>query len=331
MLVSPLRFPYFPPATCPCTQTTLPDFTRPPFAGAPEARFAPLPADGVLPEGFFSTSNLPTYVHVDGQWVAPTRPRMDCVRGEARRRARDHRAAPPPAGRPRRHGRGGGRHRGHRGPRARASSAGATGPNEFRFMSTEVSRERPVNYEELAARRGRGEAPGRLSRLGGRPGAGAFARAGRLRVVHPERLRAGGAGRERRRGARHRGRDLRHHPRHDQHRPADRGRTWPPHARHQPGAGRGLHRAGGRDRPDQERDHARAGHPAGPVRARRLHPRRRTAARRVQRHARGAGCHARAHGQGHGRDLRRHRAPRDRRGQHAARRSTSATGRRRRS
>ena len=54
---------------------TIPDFSRAPFAGAPEARFEPLPADGVLPEGFFSTSNLPTYVHVGGRWIAPTRPR----------------------------------------------------------------------------------------------------------------------------------------------------------------------------------------------------------------------------------------------------------------
>src|SRR5512134_658001 len=57
----------------------LPDFSKAPFAGAPEARFAPLPADGVLPEDFFSTSNLPTYLHVGGRWVMPERPRMDCV------------------------------------------------------------------------------------------------------------------------------------------------------------------------------------------------------------------------------------------------------------
>src|ERR671916_3215446 len=61
------------------TPATTPDFSQPPFAGAPEAHFAPLPADGVLPEGFFSTSNLPTYIRVDGRWVAPIRPRMDCV------------------------------------------------------------------------------------------------------------------------------------------------------------------------------------------------------------------------------------------------------------
>jgi len=63
----------------PDSPSTNPDFSAPPFTGAPAARFEPLPADGVLPEGFFSTSNLPTYVHVDGRWLAPTRPRMDCV------------------------------------------------------------------------------------------------------------------------------------------------------------------------------------------------------------------------------------------------------------
>jgi hypothetical protein len=58
---------------------TLPDFDRPPFVGAPEARFAPLPADGVLPEGFFSTSNLPTYIKVGGKWLAAAETRRhDC-------------------------------------------------------------------------------------------------------------------------------------------------------------------------------------------------------------------------------------------------------------
>ena len=54
-----------------------PDFSKAPFAGAPEARFEPLPADGVLPEGFFSTTNLPTYVRVGGEWRLPLEPRMD--------------------------------------------------------------------------------------------------------------------------------------------------------------------------------------------------------------------------------------------------------------
>jgi lysine-ketoglutarate reductase/saccharopine dehydrogenase-like protein (TIGR00300 family) len=137
----------------PMTETTLPDFARPPFAGAPEARFAPLPADGVLPEGFFSTSNLPTYVHVDGQWIAPIRPRMDCVvvkRGdwletiEPRRLRKGDLVAMGEA------------EDGSDGIVVHAEGflGGGHGANEFRFMSTEVSRERPVNYDELAARVG---------------------------------------------------------------------------------------------------------------------------------------------------------------------------------
>ena len=133
------------------TPDTTPDFSRPPFAGAPDARFAPLPADGVLPEGFFSTSNLPTYIRVDGTWLAPIRPRMDCV--VAKRRGFLETVEP------RRLQRGeliamGEAEDGTEGivVHARGFLGGAHGANEFRFMSTEVSRERPVNYEELAAR-----------------------------------------------------------------------------------------------------------------------------------------------------------------------------------
>jgi lysine-ketoglutarate reductase/saccharopine dehydrogenase-like protein (TIGR00300 family) len=132
---------------------TTPDFTRPPFAGAPDARFAPLPADGVLPEGFFSTSNLPTYIRVDGTWLSPSRPRMDCVVVK--------RAGGLETIEPRRLKRGelivmGEAEDGTEGivVYTRGFLGGGHGANEFRFMSTEVSRERPVNYEELAARVG---------------------------------------------------------------------------------------------------------------------------------------------------------------------------------
>ena len=54
-----------------------PDFSQPKFANAPDARFVPAPADGVLPEGFFSTTNLPTFVRLGGEWRAPREPRMD--------------------------------------------------------------------------------------------------------------------------------------------------------------------------------------------------------------------------------------------------------------
>jgi lysine-ketoglutarate reductase/saccharopine dehydrogenase-like protein (TIGR00300 family) len=131
----------------------MPDFRQPPFAGAPEARFAPLPADGVLPEGFFSTSNLPTYINVNGAWLAPTRPRMDCVVAkrswgletiEPRRLKRGELIAMGEA------------EDGTEGivVSTQGFLGGGHGANEFRFMATEVSRERPVNYEELAARAG---------------------------------------------------------------------------------------------------------------------------------------------------------------------------------
>lgn len=133
------------------TPYAAPDFTRQPFAGAPEARMAPTPAAGVMPEGFFSTSNLPTYVRFDSSWVMPSRPRMDCVivkRPGGLETVEPRRVA---AGEPVVMGMAEDGSEGifvHTegflgGPRVNA---------EFQFMSTEVSRERPVNYEELAAR-----------------------------------------------------------------------------------------------------------------------------------------------------------------------------------
>src|SRR6185503_13758533 len=61
----------------PVTTFPPPDFSDPRFASFPDARFAPAPADGVLPDGFFSTTNLPTFVRVKGTWIAPREPRMD--------------------------------------------------------------------------------------------------------------------------------------------------------------------------------------------------------------------------------------------------------------
>jgi lysine-ketoglutarate reductase/saccharopine dehydrogenase-like protein (TIGR00300 family) len=137
----------------PDSRYKLPDFSQPPFAGAPEAHFAPLPADGVLPEDFFSTSNLPTYVHIGGRWRMPERPRMDCVIAQ--------RQGTLETIEPRRLRKGelvamGQAEDGSEGIVVHAEGflGGSHGANEFRFMSTEVSRERPVNYEELAARVG---------------------------------------------------------------------------------------------------------------------------------------------------------------------------------
>lgn len=128
----------------------LPKFAEPPLSLAPEARFAPAPADGVLPDGFFSTTNLPTYVKANGAWTRPRLPRMDCV------------IVREPGGallttEPRRVKRGtavalGASEDGSEGIFVHAEGflGGARSANEFRFMQTEVSRERPVDYAVLA-------------------------------------------------------------------------------------------------------------------------------------------------------------------------------------
>lgn len=38
-----------------------------------------VPRDGVLPEGFYATTNLDTEVRVDGRWIAAELPEMDCA------------------------------------------------------------------------------------------------------------------------------------------------------------------------------------------------------------------------------------------------------------
>ena len=127
----------------------LPNFSALPLSGAPDARFTPAPADGVLPDGFFSTTNLPTYVKLPGEWRRPRLPRMDCV---IVRMADDLIATEP-----RRVRRGdkvamGSTEDGTEGIYVHAEGfLGKThSPNEFGFMQTEVSRERPADYGLLA-------------------------------------------------------------------------------------------------------------------------------------------------------------------------------------
>ncbi len=129
--------------------TWFPDLTLPPFADAAVATFLPAPADGVVPEGFFSTSNLPTYVRLASGWVAPTRPRMDCVlvqRGDGLETVEPRLV---------RQGESvvvGHDEHGREGVVVYTEGflPGARGGNEFSFMSADVSRERPTNYEDLA-------------------------------------------------------------------------------------------------------------------------------------------------------------------------------------
>ncbi len=43
-----------------------------------DARYEPAPADGVFPEAFYSTTNLETFVRLDGRWVEVAGTEMDC-------------------------------------------------------------------------------------------------------------------------------------------------------------------------------------------------------------------------------------------------------------
>jgi lysine-ketoglutarate reductase/saccharopine dehydrogenase-like protein (TIGR00300 family) len=124
-----------------------PDLTAPPFPSRPDARFVPAPADGVLPDGFFSTTNLPTYVKVRGGWRMPREPRMDSalvldadgelwVREGRRVRAGDLVAV-------------GRSEDGSEGIYVHAP-APAGGERDFAFMTSEVSRERPIDYAQMA-------------------------------------------------------------------------------------------------------------------------------------------------------------------------------------
>ncbi len=127
-----------------------PDFAAPDLAAAPDARFAPAPADGVLPEGFFSTTNLPTYVKRDGRWLLPRTPRMDAaivLEGDGGLRVLE--------GRHVRAGQSvavGEAEDGSEGILVNATGFLDAGraEGEFSFMGSAVSREKPVDYPEIA-------------------------------------------------------------------------------------------------------------------------------------------------------------------------------------
>lgn len=128
-----------------------PDFGRETLRRAPDASFQPAPADGVVPEGFFSTTNLPTYVRVEGEWRLPDAPRMDGVivretDGSVRvLEGRYVREGQPVAVALTEDGSEGVY---VHADAFRAEGVGAV--DEFQFMASEVSREKPVDYTTMA-------------------------------------------------------------------------------------------------------------------------------------------------------------------------------------
>ncbi len=130
--------------------TTLrhPDFSIHELANAPDAKFVPAPADGVLPENFFSTTNLPTYVRINGSWRMPREPRMDSalvldpdgglwVREGRRLKKGDLVAV-------------GSAEDGSEGIYVHTASFLGDDEGEFKFMTSEVSREKPIDYAQMA-------------------------------------------------------------------------------------------------------------------------------------------------------------------------------------
>src|SRR5256714_8717552 len=158
-----------PVPTGPRFQYRPPDFAAPPLAGAPDARFEPAPADGVMPDRFFSTTNLPTYVRAAGAWRRPRLPRMDCV-------IVLHPGGDLVVTEPRRVRKGqlvavGTEEDGRDGIFVHTEGflRGAHSANEFGFMQTEVSRERPVDYAVLAQLLGEEKGRGGEIAWGGGP------------------------------------------------------------------------------------------------------------------------------------------------------------------
>ncbi len=126
-----------------------PDFKALGLEAAPECRFEPAPQDTTLPDGFMSTTNFPTYVHIGSQWRMPEMPRMD-----------SHLVWEPSTGRllikEFRLIRQGDlvavatKEDGSEGvllwDKGFADETDATHDETFAFMASEVSREKPVNY-----------------------------------------------------------------------------------------------------------------------------------------------------------------------------------------
>lgn len=143
------------------TEYRAPDLSQPRFREAPEARFVPAPADGVLPVGFFSTTNLPTYVKLGGEWRLPATPRMDAALvAEPGGGVRALEPRKVSAGQPVAVGFAEDGSEGIFVDAAGLMGDYAEGGEEFAFMRSEVSREKPVDYgamaELLRAHRGGG-------------------------------------------------------------------------------------------------------------------------------------------------------------------------------
>ncbi len=128
-----------------------PDFSAADLQRAPSARTITVARDGVLPDGFFATTNLPTYIkEATGTWTMPREPRMDGVLvrdasgawwvREGRRVKAGDRVVVGVA------------EDGSEGVLVHATGfhGGPDAHGDFHFMSSQVSREKPIDYRLIA-------------------------------------------------------------------------------------------------------------------------------------------------------------------------------------
>ena len=127
------------------------------LVSASDVRVAPAPMDGVLPDSFYSTTNCPTEVRLDGEWISVSDIEMD-VAVVVDANAQTARAVPMLAVR-----KGDPIAVGHQGVRVRPPER-SRGPDlTFSFMNSEVSSEKPKKLAihaiaaEMRAVRARGE------------------------------------------------------------------------------------------------------------------------------------------------------------------------------
>jgi lysine-ketoglutarate reductase/saccharopine dehydrogenase-like protein (TIGR00300 family) len=126
-----------------------------------DAQLAEVTQDGVLPEGFYSTTNLDTWVRVGGRWVEVAHPEMDCgilVQPAPGGAGEQPRARTIPMHQVRR---GDLVVVGMHGARVATPSREPAG-GEFAFMTSEVSPEKPkrLSVERVAASLRRARLPG---------------------------------------------------------------------------------------------------------------------------------------------------------------------------
>ena len=113
-----------------------------------QVNLKPAPADGVFPEGFYSTTNLDTEVRLNGTWVRVEHPEMDCgiAVDTAAGRAWTIALSDVPAGQP--------IVVGHEGVKVLPLERPRTQPPVFAFMGSNVSSEKPkvILIREIAQR-----------------------------------------------------------------------------------------------------------------------------------------------------------------------------------